>query len=425
MANFTTSKTVNTNTQVYNKSTSSEYTSFAPNVAYQSIAFSVPEGTYQLRTGGTLQQHAGSFDFGIESGLTIFNSVMGAKSGLFAGKYGKAQIFDVQRNPVYPAANQPFTLSDFKEVAYGVPVDWGTNDDRYVQFDDSANQGQSDSFPTAYLVKLNLYEADGTFVRTITNYGTIWGLGSEGFFYEGEDICGYFISNSQGYSYGSDITYTPTTGLITDDKDLNDYRANTKVLDVGETAAPKLAMENVTQQLNGSATMVSIPVNINGNFGSKPITYLKATITYNNTIFDINPTLSDNVVLSGIFTDPSKVTVLNKVDNGTSTSIDFVYSDTTGITPASDSTIFNFTPMVKANAMSGDTVVSLSEVSMIVNDGGNSIILGTVGNPIVIQNSTVTLIAASYSSGAILSLATMPNSVNNVNLSDTSISSTN
>ena len=71
--------------------------------------------------------------------------------------------------------------------------------------------------------------------------------------------------------------------------------------------------------------------------------------------------------------------------------------------------------------MAGNTVVSFSNVSITANDGGTPVTIGTVGNPVNSTNSTVTLFAASYSSGAILSLATMPNSVNNVNLSDTSL----
>lgn len=62
-----------------------------------------------------------------------------SEEGIFAGKFGKAQIFDVQRSPSYPNANEAFTLSSFsniydsKESSQFDNNDWGTNGDRYVQ----------------------------------------------------------------------------------------------------------------------------------------------------------------------------------------------------------------------------------------------------------------------------------------------------
>jgi len=158
-------------------------------------------------------------------------------TGLFAGKYGKAQIFDVQRNPDYPTAGEDFVLSSFANIFDSTndeQIDWGTNGDRYVQFIDTRTKS-SENNPSAYTISLNLYEANGDFVKTISEYGTIWGIGDLGFFYEGHDRYGYFISNKQGYEYGSDLTYTPDTGLVTSVEDLNNYAATTAVLGVGET----------------------------------------------------------------------------------------------------------------------------------------------------------------------------------------------
>jgi len=150
-------------------------------------------------------------------------------TGLFAGKYGKAQIFDMQRSPAYPEAGKEFRLSGFQNIfdaTLGTSVDWGIEGDRYVQFKDEASQS-SNKYQDAYTVSLNLYESDGTLVKTISNYGTLWGLESEGFFYEGHDHWGYFITNQQGYAYGGSLTYTPTKGLITEKEDILTYEATT------------------------------------------------------------------------------------------------------------------------------------------------------------------------------------------------------
>ncbi|MDD3269853.1 MAG: bacterial Ig-like domain-containing protein [Syntrophomonadaceae bacterium] len=191
-------------------------------------------------------------------------------AGFFAGKYGKAQIFNGWGSSVNlstytvtgmrPTANEQFSFTNLTNiydanlwVSGGVNsgtatyIDWGVNNDRYVQFVDSAT-AQSTQCPSAYTVKLNLYEADGTLVKTISNYGTVWGLSQVGFLYVACDSPDFFISNSNGYPYmvnytGPSISYIPTSGIVTNVADLNSYAANTTVLGVGETAAGKAAIE--------------------------------------------------------------------------------------------------------------------------------------------------------------------------------------
>lgn len=174
---------------------------------------------------------------------TVKVNAEGSTSGLFTGKYGIGQIFDCCRNPSYPTADQSFRLYSFMNIYDAVQdaslgqfntnhVDWGTNQDRYIQFEDSATQGQYPDHLDAYLVKLVLHEKDGTVVKTISDWGTVWALDETGFFYEGQNHYGYFISNNKAYTYGSGVTYTPTKGLVTNVDDLNGYIAATTVLTV-------------------------------------------------------------------------------------------------------------------------------------------------------------------------------------------------
>jgi len=79
MANFSATKNSGTTTGVYLKSDSSLKASYTPDIAYKSIAFTLPQAvtTYQLKTAGILQQHDSSgTDFAIAgAGLTVFGSV--------------------------------------------------------------------------------------------------------------------------------------------------------------------------------------------------------------------------------------------------------------------------------------------------------------------------------------------------------------
>ncbi|WP_151704839.1 choice-of-anchor U domain-containing protein [Nitrincola alkalilacustris] len=159
---------------------------------------------------------------------------------LFDGKFGAAQAFDVQRNPAYPEADGLFDLTNFQniflanEVGPLQNVDWGTDNDRYVMFVDTAS-APSVNNPSGHTVRLDLFEADGTFVRSVSDWGTVWALDDQGFFYEGHDELGYFISNAAGYNYGDSFSYVPDNALVTDVADLQAYPATTMPLAAGES----------------------------------------------------------------------------------------------------------------------------------------------------------------------------------------------
>lgn len=80
LVKFSAKKTANSVTAVYDKNSSSLYTSFSPTVAYQSLAFTVPVGTYYIKTVDVLQQHdpapAQSTEFVVsKAGITTFGTV--------------------------------------------------------------------------------------------------------------------------------------------------------------------------------------------------------------------------------------------------------------------------------------------------------------------------------------------------------------
>lgn len=81
MANFANLQNANVSTDVYNKTSSALCIDFAPAAAYQSIAFTVPEDTYCLKTTDKYQRHGSqpntSIDFEIpaEGGLYSFDNV--------------------------------------------------------------------------------------------------------------------------------------------------------------------------------------------------------------------------------------------------------------------------------------------------------------------------------------------------------------
>lgn len=184
-------------------------------------------------------------------------------TGLFAGKYGKAQIFDCQRSPAYPTAGVSFTARGFKNIYNDVgggqfpATIWGDNSDRYVQFYDTEVGGGD--------VGLKLYEANGDFVQTISVSGNVWGLGDDGFLYVSTNHdYGYFVSNLQGYSYYADdpnnstVTYTTTTGKVTDTSILSAYNATTTALEVGQTADDLVSTYTVTFDPNNGGDVTTV-----------------------------------------------------------------------------------------------------------------------------------------------------------------------
>ena len=134
-----------------------------------------------------------------------------AWSNLEDGKYGAAQVFDVQRSPPTPVANQSFTVSSMSNP-FGNGEDqvgqYTMTNGQYIQFEDV------DTDPTTCNYEINLYNSDGTFNKRISSGGDIYGLGEEGFLHVSTPgDFGTFVANSAGFDQGDSLTYTPDTGL--------------------------------------------------------------------------------------------------------------------------------------------------------------------------------------------------------------------
>ena len=147
---------------------------------------------------------------------------------LFTTHYTKDKVWDVQRSPSYPVAGEDWTLSELAGAldATGVSIDWGTG--RYVMFVaevDNTNTIYSltddvYTIGTKYSVSLKLYERNGVFVKVVSKWGNIIGLGTKGFMYEVEGDFGTFFPVSAAKT-NDVITYRPTTLEVTKVSELN------------------------------------------------------------------------------------------------------------------------------------------------------------------------------------------------------------
>jgi len=166
---------------------------------------------FNTRAAGCLRriQAASPLFFGVFLAVLLgLGGASGARAELANGKFGKAQVFDVQRNPATPVAGSSFTASSFAN-----PFDDGLG-----QFTMSAGQyyqfAKTNSSPCKYSV--SLYASNGSLVRQVSANGRVYGLGTQGFLFISDATdYGTFVANGTGYNLGGSVTYTPTTGLAT------------------------------------------------------------------------------------------------------------------------------------------------------------------------------------------------------------------
>lgn len=141
--------------------------------------------------------------------LTLMAAQAGTAGGIgiTQGRYGAAQVFDVQRSPSFPLAGQSFTASNF-----AAPVQGGSPLTRYtIAPDQYVSLVKVSDTPCRF--GISLFDGNGL-VRVIHASGVVYGLGDEGFLHVSEpDDFGTFVSNGNtGYRYGDSLSYTPTTG---------------------------------------------------------------------------------------------------------------------------------------------------------------------------------------------------------------------
>lgn len=133
--------------------------------------------------------------------LLTFSAI--SRAELADGKFGSAQVFDVQRTPAFPVANQPFTVSGFLQP-YMDPLgtQYNMTAGQYIKFFKVSDT------PCRY--GINLYNADDTFNQVIAPSGVVYGLGAEGFLHTSlPSDFGTFVTNGAGYALGSSLTYLP------------------------------------------------------------------------------------------------------------------------------------------------------------------------------------------------------------------------
>jgi hypothetical protein len=173
---------------------------------------------------------------------TIFNAsaisdidLVRNRIGLFQNKYYKDNVWDVQRSPSYPTTDGIWKLTYFSDpydALTNSDIDWGRNGDRYLMFniveaDDfdpiRYKRYEDDIYRTGdYLLVLNLYESDGSFVKPVCNFSVIYGFGEVGFMAEVEGRFGTLFTN-QGFSTGDKVEYITTVASTSKLSELSDY----------------------------------------------------------------------------------------------------------------------------------------------------------------------------------------------------------
>lgn len=148
------------------------------------------------------------------------------------GKFGMAQIFDVQ---YYWSGN---TLNASSFIA---PYDKNWNHP-------TLSSGQYFSFFASTVNPgewgLGIYNSNGTRASIVHDYGTIDALGNGAIFYIGSGFFGNVITTSAGYSYGASASFTNMDTDVTS-SDLNNYTyASSTPLAAGQTAQPAAPTTN-------------------------------------------------------------------------------------------------------------------------------------------------------------------------------------
>ena len=160
----------------------------------------------------------------------------GSAPGLFAGRFGVSQFFDVARSGGCSQAGSSCTVSNFK-TPYIAPytnreiLTWSAGD--YIQFVDTGTEAVG--LPNISLVQ---FDSNGVQKRVVSTNGYVQTLG-DGILYIGEPSIGggtgYFISNTLGIEPNSESYSFATTTLDPTLTELNSYAASSSPLAPGET----------------------------------------------------------------------------------------------------------------------------------------------------------------------------------------------
>ncbi|WP_326544100.1 IPTL-CTERM sorting domain-containing protein [Pseudorhodoferax sp.] len=160
---------------------------------------------------------------------------LAAQASLFDGKYGAAQVFDVQRTPAFPNAGDTFSVSamadPYSDVAMG---QYQLTGGQYIQFFKVTGSPESPCN-----IGINLYNADGSLNRVIATGGTVYGLATEGLLHTSiVNDFGTFVANAAGHAQGDSLSFTVPIGQATCTQ-AEAYAANTVPLQTpGPAPAP-------------------------------------------------------------------------------------------------------------------------------------------------------------------------------------------
>jgi uncharacterized protein with beta-barrel porin domain len=212
----------------------------------------------------------------MKSWLTLFVLLIPTlgQANLTNGKYGTAQVFDVQRSPAFPQAGQNFAISNFDRPYSDLSGNqYDIDAGGYIQFfyvgGDIGGGGE-----TGCNVGIRYYPASGGGPITIANAGTVWGLAADGFFHASSPgDYGTYVSNNRGFAIGSNHNYTPSAG-IAQCSDLTAYAANPNPLGVGQTWDGPTNEDETDSQLRANLGQDAAQVDAIVNHQAQaPITY--------------------------------------------------------------------------------------------------------------------------------------------------------
>ncbi len=165
---------------------------------------------------------------------------MKKNSVILQNRYYKSFVWDARRLPATPEALKNWRLLGFKNPYDSKTrsyIDWGKAEDRYLAFDIEEDE-ESRPFSLAddlfnsgkkFRVVLNMFESNGTKVKTISEWGKLLGLGSGGFMYVQEEVYGTMFTNGS-YKENNSLSYKPDLGNTSKLSEVLKYnhRQNTK-----------------------------------------------------------------------------------------------------------------------------------------------------------------------------------------------------
>ena len=252
-----------------------------------------------------------------------------AYADITTGKFGTAQLFDVQWN----ISGGTLNTSSYSYLYRSVPSSSRMNSSDYAAID-AAGQYFAffDSTTNPGTYGMALYNSDGTQAEVIHNTGTFRTLADGAIFYLGNGSWGTLITTAEGFAIGSSSSFT-----VEEDRPSNTYMStwvpdSTEPLAVGETAssgptvvgtAPGTPIVTTSSSAGASTTSTSTSYAISENDTHQTFTTTVTTTTS-------TPTTTTTC------TTPTTVTTYSDDTTTTANGTQTCASNTTTVTTSSD-----------------------------------------------------------------------------------------